>query len=267
MANRKQLFDAIRQARVRLANPYAYLNGDGGFDATPRPPVKSSPRASDREDRGTAAERARELQVLVWRNRHRLWGDAVPQDPVEILEPEAAAQYLGIEIEVVPDVDAHSKHEHIPAGELNVRAKRIRVSSRASYVTRRFTIAHELGHLLLHDAVVMHRNRALQRTREEKEADSFAVLYLMPAKLVVERFRKQFDVNGSFVLNDETAYALSPSKYASIVQLCQSPRELARLLASTDTYQGARVVPLASQFGVSFDAMANRLLELELIKV
>jgi Zn-dependent peptidase ImmA (M78 family) len=262
MGNRNRLLQAIGESRKRLENPYAYLGGDDAFDGVP---VSRRIHQSSLH-KGTPAAHARQLQILVWKDRHRLWPDGIPDDAVEILEPEVAARYLGIEIEMVSDLDAHGR-ERTPAGELDLSSRCIRVSDRASDISRRFTVAHELGHFLLHDRPVMQRDRALQRTREEVEADRFAAMYLMPAKLVMLRFRKQFDVGDRFALTDDTAYALSPSKYASIVRLRKSPRELARVLASAEEYRGVRMASLAAQFAVSIDAMANRILELELIEL
>lgn len=67
---------------------------------------------------------------------------------------------------------------------------------------QRFTIAHELGHYLLHDgrpAIVEHLHRsarvnfrdgtsALATDREEIEANQFAAALLMPADIVDEEF-------------------------------------------------------------------------------
>jgi len=267
MADRRRLLDAIRQARIRLGNPYAYLDGEGGFDGLlPTPPSLHAKRSAPKTS--TSAEgRARELQVLIWKDRHRLWGDAVPQDPVEILEPEIVARYLGLEIEVVADLDSQRMRGHQTAGEFDFQSRRIRVSERASFMGRRFTIAHEIGHFLLHDGAVMHRDRAAERTQEELDADKFAVAFLMPAKLVRERFRQQFDVVDVFTLTTEVAFALSPSNYVSILRLRHSPQELAQLLAAAEEYRGVRHPSLAGQFAVSTDAMANRILELNLIKV
>jgi Zn-dependent peptidase ImmA (M78 family) len=78
---------------------------------------------------------------------------------------------------------------------------------------RLFTSAHELGHILLHPQLKeAHRDRPLDgsvvsRTQMERAADRFASSYLMPIKLVRERFFAIFGTE-EFVLSESTAFAL-----------------------------------------------------------
>ncbi len=62
-----------------------------------------------------------------------------------------------------------------------------------------FTGAHEIGHLVLHEDTVMHRDRAFDgsplqapRAPAERQADRFAACFLMPQKLLRERFEFMF---------------------------------------------------------------------------
>lgn len=74
-----------------------------------------------------------------------------------------------------------------------------------SATRRRFSLAHELGHFLLHkgdvfvDAKVNFRNRlsSMGVDREEIEANAFAAELLMPSDLVSSEFYKLFDPNKS----------------------------------------------------------------------
>jgi len=118
----------------------------------------------------------------------------------------------------------------------------------------------------------MHRDRPMDgseqergsRDKFEKEADKFATFFLMPEKLVVERFRQAF-LCDRFVFNDETAIALNMPGVHSPESGCKSLRELARILANARYFNGRHFPSLADRFGVSVEAMAIRLEELKLL--
>jgi Zn-dependent peptidase ImmA (M78 family) len=80
----------------------------------------------------------------------------------------------------------------------------IGINSRNSLRRQRFTIAHELGHWLLHegkplivDQSVMVNKRddvSSQATNQEEiEANQFAAALLMPAPLILENIQRQLD--------------------------------------------------------------------------
>jgi len=88
---------------------------------------------------------------------------------------------------------------------------------------RRFSLAHELGHFLLHkgevfvDAKVNFRNRlsSMGVDREEIEANEFAAELLMPSNLVSAEFYKLFNANKIFehtspVTNLAASFKVSP---------------------------------------------------------
>ena len=136
---------------------------------------------------------------------------------------------------------------------------------------RLFTSAHELGHILLHPKLRQaHRDRPLDgasvsRDPIEREADIFASSYLMPSKLVKERFSKLFQAD-QFELTDLTVFALWGANGETARQMVKNRRQLSFILATTERYNGKQVVSLASQFKVSPTAMAIRLEELELLQ-
>jgi len=77
----------------------------------------------------------------------------------------------------------------------------IRYNARESKQRQRFTIAHELGHFVLHKDTplfiskkdnVMYRNldSSTGEIKREREANSFAASLLMPRKLVLEEIKK-----------------------------------------------------------------------------
>src|SRR5699024_6532006 len=117
------------------------------------------------------------------------------------------------------------------------------------------TSAHELGHAVLHPAGGgIHRDRPVDgaapaRDRTEREADRFATYFLMPEKLVRARFSMIFG-ESSLALSEETAFALGETSLLDLTEKYRARRRLARLLASTDHYNGRYFKPLAEQFRV-----------------
>src|SRR5436190_794995 len=88
---------------------------------------------------------------------------------------------------------------------INNKKGTIGVNQTQSEVRQRFTIAHELGHFLLHkeahkelfvdkDFIVKYRSDKKythEERRQESEANAFAAAILMPKKYVFEELRKE----------------------------------------------------------------------------
>lgn len=69
----------------------------------------------------------------------------------------------------------------------------IKLSKTTSSKRDIFTIAHELGHYVLHSklgTIQIHAGRVADIDTAEREANSFAASFLMPAELVKEEFEK-----------------------------------------------------------------------------
>lgn len=294
----------LTDSRRLLENPYAYQNGEGRFDALGLPETVTAAAATTasalsesrrllqdpyayigdievalaqqsraaqetansvdaRGPHASIAARARDLQLRIWRKRHSVWPGKVPTDPVEMLDPAIAAGILGYAYE---DVDYLGSEV---AGVIDYPAKRIAVSRQFSPSVRRFTAAHELGHALLHREQRMHRDRPVdgsssRREAKEIEADKFAAYFLMPEKLVRNYFQQVFGVI-PFDLNEQTAFALNPSDPVGLIHRCRTPRDLSKLLAEAEYFNGNHVRSLADRFGVSVETMAIRIEELKLI--
>jgi Zn-dependent peptidase ImmA (M78 family) len=77
-----------------------------------------------------------------------------------------------------------------------------------------FTAAHELGHIILHEQAVLHRDRPFDGSSNipkdliEQQADKFAALFLMPANVVKDVFYEIFETE-KLTLNEGTALALA----------------------------------------------------------
>ena len=140
----------------------------------------------------------------------------------------------------------------------------MQVSAQFPETTRRFTGAHELGHVLLHTGEVMHRDRpivgatgaAVGRDTHEREADYFGGCYLMPQKLVYEAFELRFGSRRPFDADDAAAYYLRPNDQESVLNA--NGCELAAILTTATRYGGKHFGKLHDEFMVSVPAMAIR---------
>lgn len=218
---------------------------------------------------------AREVQKSIWARRNEIWPEGAPP-PIRMLEPEIAAFVLGVDYEFYPELilldKQNSKYEI--AGLLDRQARKIAVADQFPQETIRFTGAHEIGHWVLHEDEIMHRDRPIKglnldssrRSRREAEADYFAACYLMPEKLVVEAFESAFEVKGQFVFDDTTAFWLNPVDPEALLRTEYGSLDRALALASSQSYAGKHFDSLAKQFRVSVTTMAIRLNELQLIQ-
>ncbi|ROZ11436.1 ImmA/IrrE family metallo-endopeptidase [Enterococcus hirae] len=80
-------------------------------------------------------------------------------------------------------------------------------------VRQRFTIAHEIGHFLLHDPnEVMYRDVSLQRYKsiveriKEREANGFAAELLMPKRLLIKLINEYLEENNWDSLLDDIQF-------------------------------------------------------------
>lgn len=136
-----------------------------------------------------------------------------------------------------------------------------------------FSLAHELGHAVLHGrAVECLGGRADRPPRSvrrgvrqpmpsivsslESDANRFAAELLMPRKPVSEHFRNLFGVES---LKSGSTEAMLLTKVGAGASVYQVARALADYKVSTN------MKSLAEQFGTSSDAMARRLAELDLV--
>lgn len=280
----------ISASRELLQNPYAYLDGAGNFTALAKPNSGKSINAAVRDgaaSRGSQSTRkaisysdnaieakVKEIHELIWGNKESIWIGAVPADPVDMLDPTVALKLVGYEYQLVDGLGQYRGDGGLleVAGLIDRSSRTVRISSQFPNSVRAFTGAHELGHAILHTHTSgVHRDRpmngaTLSREKSEIEADKFATFFLMPAKLVRSRFAELFREN-IFLLSDDSSFALAGISLSELRRKYKTRRDLSRLLASAERYDGRHFPSLATQFRVSTETMAIRIEELALLSL
>ena len=217
----------------------------------------------------------RDLQNLLWINKHLIWKKNIPNNQFEILRPDTVLrQVLGYDCFSSSRYGVPSEEGEIVevAGVIDQPNKLVVVSNKFTEEVQRFTTAHELGHAILHDQPILHRDIPVdffgqRKTRDvvEIEADKFATYFLMPKKMILKEFESIYS-STLFEKNESTAFQFGGRSVRDLERECKNLRELSRKLASTASYNNSHFTSLAKRFGVSIEAMAIRLEELGLVR-
>ena len=217
-------------------------------------------------------ERAvRSLQMEIYNNARLIFETGIPP-LTRLFEPDVAAQVCGYEYETRAQLGkgGSGQDKYETAGLIDNMRRTIVISSRFPYETQRFTGAHEIGHLVLHPNLYLHRDRPLsgvhspQRSRCEQEADYFAACFLAPKKLVRSEFEKRFG-RSPIPLTHAVAFHLNSSRAHEILNAPTGSLEFAAAFASATKFGSKRFDSMAHAFGMSTKAMAIRLQALNLI--
>jgi len=219
-------------------------------------------------------EAAVKLQRLIWKNKDLIWKINPTNDPIEILKPDTVLKKVfGYQCYKAKALNT-SKESFEPddiAGVIDQKKKVVFVSNQYPLETQKFTIAHELGHVIFHEQEVLHRDRPLDgsmngtpRDPKEYQADKFASYFLMPAKQIHEVFQEIFQ-QPRFTLNEDNAFNLAQARPTALKKQLKDLRGLSRKLASTNMFGPTNFKSMNAIFGVSVEAMAIRLEELELV--
>jgi hypothetical protein len=224
-----------------------------------------------------ARTEARELLRALWKRRTEIWGsaknvaDLVPI-PVDVL----VRSLLGLKLEEPEEIQPETSDIEI-AGVMDRPAKLIVAAQKFPWEWRRFTIAHEIGHWVLHPDVRYHRDRPLcggeqanrGRPKEEQEVDKFASELLMPERVLTQYFMEMFGkrIDGtapSSALADELSSISGTRITRETLAIGRRRRSL--LIATLPIGRcGKYFTPLAKRFLVSKTAMAIQLEDLRLV--
>ena len=217
-------------------------------------------------------QQSRKLQRLILK---KLFPEG-HSDFFSVLEPEYAARVLDMDYVVEETLGnfGSGRDRFEVAGAIDRRLKTISVSRRFKREVIRFTGAHEIGHCVLHQDEVMHRDRPVhglslnqhKLNPKEREANYFAACFLVPEKLLLKTYRSlfgeppfQFDENTSFFLAHDDPDRLIRPEQGSL------DRELS-LACHEPFHDGQKFKSLAEQFRVSATTMAIRLREVGIVQ-
>ncbi len=265
--NSQDTNQAISDDRKRLENPYSHLDAQGGYSAliVSRRKKVSLPILSET----SIKKRVQKIHRQLWNQRNEN-PSAIP--PIKLLNPEIALLREGFSVKREMSLGQYSFEGRLveAAGALDEEDASVSISLQFPPDVQRFTLAHELGHVVLHKGhgLNLHRDRPangsyLARDQVEKEADIFAKLFLLPEKLLRNYFEAFFGET-HLEANEQTAFLLAGASLQDFYARYRSRRSFSRLVASCERYGNHRFVSLAKTFEISVEAMAIRLEELGL---
>lgn len=222
---------------------------------------------------GGIEEIAGDVQNLLWKYRSVVLRKENPGNPREVLKPRTALEKL-FDYEVVfrnSLEDENILGQRVEtAGIIDNDNKAVGISRKFSPHIQNFTLAHELGHALLHKHSVLHRDRPLDgtsgnvRDTVELQADKFATYFLMPRKQVKLLFHELFSME-RFTVNENNVFALTGKDLRTFRSQYRTPREISRFVASVEYLNAIPFKSMADVFNVSTETMAIRLEEIGLI--
>jgi Zn-dependent peptidase ImmA (M78 family) len=249
-------------------NPYAHITSEGLLDYVAGNVInlnKVNPHKKARYSDHEIEAIVRKLQKQIWHSRKQNY-----DKPLDLLNPSEVLINIGYEVLDDQHDNNHLNQMNDVAGYIDSNRKIVSInrSSRFSREVQNFTLAHELGHAILHQdqAVGMHRDKpfdgSYKRTGIELDADKFATKFLMPQKMLKLEFKNRFLTN-QWHLDETTAFAFG----RDLNELKKmSYRDLSKQLAKANFYNGIGFISLAAMFKVSIEAMAIRIEELKLIR-
>lgn len=159
----------IHEIRRLSGNQYAYLNANGGYDEYLRLDIVSEIRPEnllsgkkkgDRFSKHEIEQIVRKLQLEMWKDRAKIWHRNIT--PNDVLDPLVALRVVGYRVDISESLGQYSHGNDVfeVAGTVDDAEKRVQISKRFSPEVCNFTTAHELGHAILHQATGLHRDRA-----------------------------------------------------------------------------------------------------------
>jgi hypothetical protein len=223
------------------------------------------------EDRADAA--------LEWyRKRAGINGESLSLAELLPIPVDQIAFALGLtiddDLEEIPNDDPNLR----TAGFIDCGSGRIVIARGVPLEQRRFTIAHEIGHRVLHPSDSLHRDRRVKevgviRPRifdpRERDANAFAAQLTMPRQLVVPMYGQRYGGLLELAKLNEDIHAAFAHELAGTTATEIRRRDVvwfASLVANAAFYAGTSFEPLTKAFGVSTGAMATQLQKLGLVR-
>jgi hypothetical protein len=224
--------------------------------------------------------KARLVLLRYWKQEQVRLGRYI--DPKSLLPMNVmtiARKTLGLDVveswDVGSDLTAAMLTRTNLAGWVDRSKKKIVVARELPPELGRFTLAHEVGHFLLHPNVVQFRDdprtdlalREEHKSPLERQADLFAGFLTMPRKLVVHFYERMFGspIDGASLTEDQAYAVLGENGIVSVIAQL-SALDLAKLVAERTSLVFEQPRALTEIFGVSSTAMGVQLLRLGLVK-
>lgn len=213
------------------------------------------------------------LHRLLDRRKTELGLQKVDPEQFFPVEPRGLLDSIGWTVEQVAMVGFTSTGEEILAKCIKAN-KTILVLGTLADDVKRYTVAHELGHVLLHTDIpdcnggslprVQSMRAAAKKDRRddfpaiEREAEIFARELLMPERAVRRHFAKLFGVDQLRAASPTTAKYLPQRQSKRVKDVREVAQEIAR-------WTGPSGTSLAHFFGVSAKSMSSRLVGFSLV--
>jgi hypothetical protein len=155
------------------------------------------------------------------------------------------------------------------SGELYPVSKLVVVDSSETLARQRYTIAHEIGHFLLHtsgDSLPHQRGRRTPNWKREREADVFAANLLMPLPIFKEEAYRFRDSDNRDEWASKLAGRFEVSRAAARVrleELLEPKIGIRRLIESTGLHEGGEAMEYTGLLrevgaGVNISSLANQ---------
>jgi len=213
---------------------------------------------------------AHEVHLELWNNRHDLFRNKELAHPLDSVEPAVALYMKGFDVITDPSLGEmwEDGHRIQVAGLVDQETRVVRVSQNLDNQQRRYTTGHELGHVIRHPGMSLHRDRAIsghmpRKDDREREADWFASCFLMPARYVINEFHLRFGMH-VFRLSEDVVFGFSLGGVEKAQRKIKRQRDASLISATASAFMGRQFLPLCQMFGVSPVAMSIRLEELRL---
>lgn len=221
---------------------------------------------------------ANKLLRRLWDRRDELFTKGATAEQVLLAAPEVVPRkLLNFDLVYVEEI-AWGKSQFDIAGFIDRETREIVVAKRFPLEQRRFTTAHEIGHVVMHQGLIHHRDRPIDgrerldryRPAQEREADVFAAEFLMPSRLLTNVFYRYF---GGRIVGSNPDDSLS-SRLSTALERQIAPSDLremsslgrAKLIAAVSEFgEDIFGCSLAQRFTVSVTAMAIQLRDLGLV--
>ncbi len=219
----------------------------------------------------------RSWQNLLWLNRGVIWKQRSINQHNEILDPlKSIKSVLGFKVDPSDSLGQINRKGKLleVAAEINSPIKCLSYSTQFLPETINFTLAHELGHAILHKNSVLHRDIPINNSElftssdyRERQANKFAAFFLMPRNLVTHYFQQEFRLS-QFTITQDNLFHLNEgdNTTSAFKNKYKNLRDLSRLIARTERFAGNSFTSISKIFRVSQEAMAIRLEELDLVK-